>query len=201
MSGIPELFGSPRGLPILVVLLLVLAFGFTLWHTAGRLDRLHRRVMAARAHMARHLIKRAGHALQLAKLPVMSERDARRLQEAATNALVAAEHPLAPDGLDRAVGPADPSTVQKRLEAESHLSALLRMILTPSMREKIRQDPLGAAQLESFDQESYRAALARSLHNQDVTHVRHLRSRPLARFFHLAGKAPLPVWVDLDDDV
>jgi len=41
--------------------------------------------------------------------------------------------------------------------------------------------------------------LARRFHNDHVTSARALRSRRRVRWFHLAGHAPEPTTVDLDD--
>jgi hypothetical protein len=42
--------------------------------------------------------------------------------------------------------------------------------------------------------------MTRSFHNSHVDQIRRLRRNPLARLLHLAGNAPLPVTVDIDDE-
>lgn len=192
--GFPWL-GFGIAVALLVILLLIL------WSLAGRIDRLHRRVVATRGRLARHLVKRSGHAIQLAEAGVLPKDDTKRLREAATAALLSAEIPLAPDGLEPATDKTDPVDVQRRLATETRLATVLSEVLTLDVRGELEEDPLLAAQLESFDDEVYRAYLALSLHNQDVAQVRDLRSNWLARIFHLAGAAPMPEEVQLDDQL
>lgn len=172
------------------------------WRSAARIDRLHRRIGSTRLSLDRHLVKRSSEAARLAEGGLLAEEDANRLRAAASEALAAAEYPLASDalgGLSRQ-GRGKEAGYQERLLAESRLSQALRECLTPSTRAKIGRDPLAASQLEIIDNATYRARVARNLHNVDVGNVRRLRERPLARFFHLSGRAPLPHYVDLDDE-
>lgn len=172
------------------------------WAQAARIDRLHRRISQGRLSLDRHLVKRSAGAVRLADTPSLPGPDADRLRGAAEAALDAAQHPLAADtlgGLARPeVGAAGDSSV--RLAAESRLSQVLREQLTDQVRSGLEASPATASALQALDLDSYRVRVARNLHNQDVASVRLLRRRPLARLLHLSGHAPLPEFVDLDDE-
>ena len=180
-----------------VLLLVVLAALFWLWRLAGRIDRLHRRVLAARTRLNRHLVKRSAQAIQISELPVVAREDADALRSAATEALLVSEYPLAADGLNGSVAAGSAEAVSRRLQAEDHLTMELQRVLTPELRAETAREALWEAQLEACDQESYKAGLACSLHNQDVAQVRALRKRVAPRLFRLAGTAPLPLPVEL----
>lgn len=168
-----------------------------LWRLAGRIDRLHRRVLAARTRLNRHLVKRSAQAIQISELPIVSDDDGNALRFAATEALLASECPLAADGLDRSAAASDAEAVRRRLQAEDRLTRELERVLTPELRAEAAPETLWEAQLEACDQESYKVELTCSLHNQDVAQVRALRSRAAPKIFRLAGAAPLPAPVEL----
>ena len=59
----------------------------------------------------------------------------------------------------------------------------------------------GAALLSRLATASYRAQLARRFHNDAVVQIRRIRRNVLVRFFHLAGRAPLPQTFEMDDEL
>ena len=171
------------------------------WTYGARIDRLHRRIASARLRLDRHLVKRSAEAVRLADSGVLKEDGAKTLREAATAALSAAEFPLAEDALGgfarQGRGTAKDSAVRRT--AESSLSQALRSTLTPELRGELKESVLIQTQLDVLDSATYRARVARNLHNQDVSNVRRLRGKLTARVFHLSGRAPLPQYVDIDD--
>ncbi|MCU1678543.1 MAG: hypothetical protein JWM93_3301, partial [Frankiales bacterium] len=60
-------------------------------------------------------------------------------------------------------------------------------------------DPATAELLADLAGASQRVDLARSFYNQAVRDAHELRSRLAPRLLHLAGRAPLPPFVDIDD--
>lgn len=184
-----------------LILGLVLAAAFLvvlLWQLASRLDRLHRRVLTARGGLERGLVKRNAELLRTSDLSGVPADSAEEMRQRATDALALSEIPLVADGLRPGSG-MDGAEVDRRLLAESRVSRAMRDFLTPELRSTLSQNAVAQAQLEALDLAAYRVEVARTLHNQDVTQARALRSRLIVRLFHLAGRAPMPNFVDLDD--
>src|SRR5690606_25856565 len=89
---------------------------------------------------------------------------------------------------------------EERETAESELSEALRAALADAdevrhLRDDLSMGPL----LEELAEDCRKVELARRFHNDLVTSARALRSRRRVRWFRLAGRASLPVTVDLDD--
>ena len=181
---------------ILIVTVATLA-----WTYGARIDRLHRRIASARLRLDRHLVKRSAEAVRLADSGALTKEDSNALREVATAALSAAEVPLAVGSLGgfarQGRGSAEDSALRRH--AESSLSQVLRSTLTPELRGELEQSVLTHTQLDVLASATYRARVARNLHNQDVSNVRRLRAKPIARVFHLSGRAPLPQYVNIDD--
>lgn len=154
-----------------------------IWTLAVRIDRLHRRVATARGGLELALVKRAACSMQLATSGLLPRRDAEALTEAANGSLAAIEDTWRPP----------------RFLAESALSRALRQVCTPEQSELICSTDLGRALWNELAEARYRLQISRTLYNQDVSLVQELRARRLVRFLHLAGFAPLPSYVDLDD--
>lgn len=185
----------------LVLALAVIAiFGIWLWRLAVRIDRLHRRVISTRATLGRSLVKRASDSLQLAASGLLDEDAARDLAVAARRSLATVEIPVVADGIEDMTTAAD-VVGDRRYVVESDLSRALRQALDQPTRDRLELDPLGTVMLADLDSTSYRIQVSRTLHNQDVSLVRNLRGRLPARLFHLAGHAPMPQYVDLDDEL
>lgn len=194
---------SAMGWWLVAVAALLVLLVVVLWRVAARIDRLHRRVVSSRSRLAKQLVKRNAETIQIATNESLARNDARRLHSTATKALLEAEAPLAADLLGMTKKQTQHESHQLdpalRLSAESAVSRCLREVLTPQVREQLSSDPLSAAQLEELDAACNRVRLLRSLHNQDIVQVRLLRRSPLAKIFRLAGNAPFPGFVDLDD--
>lgn len=159
---------------IAVVLAVALVLGLWCFWTAGRLDRMHLRVEAARASLLSELHHRASVATELAIGAVGDPASAVLLLDAARTARESeaqgdAEHWL----------------------AESELTTLLLVLALPAPDdEPLVAELTGAAR---------RAALARRIHNDVAATTRSLHRRRRVRWFHLAGRASVPQMVDFDD--
>jgi hypothetical protein len=161
-----------------VVLLLGIALvvglvGLWLLWTAGRLDRQHLRLDAARASLDAQLARRAALASEIASSELLDPASSLLLLEAAGRSR---------SGPDEAVD---------RWQAESELTAVLRESGLPSPAD----DPLVAELVDS----ARRAAMARRIHNDLAVATRGLHDRRRVRWFRLAGHAEPPDLVEFDD--
>lgn len=160
------------------VVLLLLALWLS-W-TAQRLDRMHHRLEVARVSLDTQLLRRSGAALELGTSGALDPARSLVLVDAASHA--------------RAVFDGDVEA------AESDLSAALRAVFSdPEEVAALRADPEVAPLLDELAGSCRKVELARRFHNDVVTSARTLRSRRRVRWLRLAGRAPEPATVDLDD--
>lgn len=153
-----------------VVLVVVTSLAsYAVW-TAGRLDRLHHRVAAARSALDAELAGRAALVQELAGSGTLDPASSLLLVDAAHRARTA---------------PAEDREV-----AESALTRALEAT-TSSARLEVWSAELATA--------TRRVQLARRFHNDVVGSTRTLRHRPLVRYLRLAGHAEMPRTVELDD--
>ncbi|NEE03206.1 hypothetical protein [Phytoactinopolyspora halotolerans] len=166
-----------------VVILVLLLLGVYLSWTAGRLDRLHARVDASRAVLDAELLRRSASALELATLGLL---------DPATSVVIA-------DAASRARTVDD----ETRYQAESDLTAVLCAALDdPEDVAELKEEQPGLAEpLDELGLACRRAAHARRFHNEVVRAAQRLRRKVLVRWLHLAGYAPWPETVELDDTV
>lgn len=155
------------------VLALLLVCGVLLSRTAGRIDRLHRRVEMAAAALDAQLVRRAGAALAAAS------RWSSSAPERASSVVLAARVAQNAEGL----GP-------DRELVENALSRALRAATSGG-------DPL--APDSALSEAARRVELARNFYNDAVRNTLALRGRALPRAAHLAGRAPLPTYFEIDD--
>jgi hypothetical protein len=160
---------------IALIALGALAIGLLLaWRGASRLDRLHRKVAASRIALDAQLVRRASAAVEVTASdagPVTSPAAALKM-----------------DGL----GP-------ERERAESGLTATLREAMgAPEAIRTLLAGPSGEV-VSALAAAWYRATLARRFHNEAVAQARRVRRLWYVRLFHLAGRAPMPRTVELDD--
>jgi hypothetical protein len=160
-------------LAALVVVVAVLVGLWCFW-TAGRLDRMHLRVEAARASLLTQLQHRASVATELAIGGVGDPASAVLLLAAARSARESEERGDAEQWL-----------------AESELTAMLLALGLPSPTE----DPL----VGELTDAARKAALARRIHNDVAATTRRLHARRRVRWFRLAGRARAPQMIDFDD--
>ena len=187
---------------VTIVLALVL---WWLWVAASRLDRLHRKVGTSRAVLDAQLIRRATVASELATSGLLDPVSSVLVGEAAWAALSTGANELPPDLRDL-LGPDDLHAGGGALQAvdrggiESELSATLREALDdPDEVAALRADPAGDELVDLLASSWYRVQLARRFHNEAVTQTVRARRGPLVRLLRLAGHAPEPHSLELDD--
>lgn len=177
---------------LVVAVLSLIAWRLT--YAAARLDRLHGRVEGTVAALDAQLVRRAEAALELARCGELDEVSALMLGGAATASLEFAdeedittevrEHGIAPD----------------RETAENQLTEALRHVLTSDTVSGLReQGAVGAGSLEIVRGAGVRVQLSRRFYNDAARDVRRVRSKPLVRWFRLAGHTALPRTIEFDD--
>ena len=179
---------------IALVALGALAVGLLLaWRGASRLDRLHRKVAASRIALDAQLVRRASAAVELAASGALDPASAILVADAAYAAsdagpVTSPAAALKMDGLGAT-----------RERAESGLTATLREALgAPEAIRVLRAGPSGEV-VAGLAAAWYRATLARRFHNEAVAQARRVRRLRHVRLFYLAGRAPMPRTVELDD--
>lgn len=173
------------GLVLLVLLVLVLAWWLT-W-TARRLDSLHHRLDLALSSLETQLQRRAGVATELGLAGALDPASSLLVVDAAAAAR------LGPDGLP-----------PEGEDAQSRLSLALRLVFPDdedgaALLDDVRARQGGAELVAELGAACRKVELARRFHNDQVIAARALRSRRRVRMLRLAGRAPEPRTVDLDD--
>lgn len=175
------------------------------WVAASRLDRLHRKVNSSRAVLDAQLVRRATVAAELATSGLLDPVSSVLVGEAAWAALSTSTNEL-PADLLALVGPDDVPPGGAALLAvdrggiESELSATLREALDdPDEVAALRADPAGDELVDLLASSWYRVQLARRFFNEAVVQTRRARRGPLVRMLRLAGHAPEPQSLELDD--
>lgn len=194
---------------LLVAALLLLLLWFV-WVFANRLDRLHRKVATSRSVLDDQLVRRASAAAELASSGLLDPVSSVLVGEAAWAALAAGGHGRAelvaalPD-LDRMLGPGRPragagDVVGPDL-AESELSRTVREALADDDEvAALMAQPGGAELVEALAGAWYRVQLARRFHNEAVAQAQRVRHKVVVRALRMAGHAPMPQTVEIDDD-
>ncbi|MEY9873412.1 hypothetical protein ABH931_002894 [Streptacidiphilus sp. MAP12-33] len=163
------------------IALVVVAFGLYLSWTAGRLDRLHARIDAARAALDAQLLRRASGALELATSTMLDPAASIVLYQAAHAARTAQD--------------------EQREVAESELSQALRAVFAEQEQvDELTSLPGGGDALVELGEAVRRVPMARRFHNDSVRAARAVRRHRLVRLFRLAGRAPFPLAFEMDDE-
>ncbi|RLL65818.1 hypothetical protein [Streptomyces sp. Z26] len=163
-----------------VAVALLLAAVYLSW-TAGRLDRMHSRIDAARAALDAQLLRRASVAQELATADILDPAASMVLYQAAHHARQADE--------------------EAREVAESELSQTLRAVFAePGQLEAVREAPGGTEVVTELAAAVRRVPMARRFHNDSVRSTRALRRHRKVRLFRLAGHAPWPLAFEMDDE-
>jgi hypothetical protein len=182
-----------------LVTIAIVLLGWLLWVSASRLDRLHRKVVSSRAVVDAQLVRRATVAAELAASGLLDPVSSVVLGESSWAALTAATTPVPPE-LAIPLPDLDPVTALDRARAESELTATLSEVLAdPAEVEALRAEPVGAELLDALAASWYRVQLSRRFHNEAVAQAQRVRASRRVRAFRLAGHAPLPVTMELDD--
>lgn len=191
---------------ILVVVGAVLVLAWLVWVRANRLDRLHRKVGASRAVVDAQLVRRASVAAELATSGLLDPASSLVVGEAAWGSLTAGRAGDVPAGLLPAdlreqLGAAGgaPGALD-RSQVESDLTAALAEILEdPDEVAVLAEDPEGDRILVALAAAWYRVQLARRFHNEAVAQTQRVRRGAVVRLLRLAGHAPEPRTLELDD--
>ncbi|MDI5964663.1 hypothetical protein POF50_022850 [Streptomyces sp. SL13] len=155
--------------------------GIYLSWTAGRLDRLHARIDAARAALDAQLLRRASVAQELATSGV--------LDPAASIVLYQTAHA------------ARQAEDEQREVAESELSQTLRAVFAePGTVGAVQDAPGGPEAIGELTSAVRRTPMARRFHNDAVRAARAVRRHRVVRWFRLAGHAPFPLAFEMDDE-
>lgn len=167
---------------IVIALLVVLMFGVYVSWRAGRLDRMHNRVEAARTALDLAMVRRSSSAYELASSGLLDP----------ANSLLLASAVLRAKEADSA----------ERDLAESDLTRALRATFSqPGFRSELDGHD-GAAELAAeVDAAAQQVYIARKFYNDVAARTMDARRRPLARVFRLAGNAPPPEFFEIDDAV
>ncbi|PWI42068.1 hypothetical protein [Streptomyces sp. ICBB 8177] len=159
----------------------VVLLGVYLSWTAGRLDRLHARMDAARAALDAQLLRRASVAQELATSGVLDPAASMVLYQSAHAARQAED--------------------EQREVAESELSQALRAVFAePDAVTAVREAPGGPETIGELAQAVRRVPMARRFHNDAVRAARVVRRHRVVRWFRLAGHAPFPLAFEMDDE-
>lgn len=170
---------------LLLVVLLIGIVAVYLSSTAGRLDRVHRRIETAAAALDAQLLRRAALSGDLAESGLLDPAASLLLADAAKRAATT-----------------DPAAGAARSAAESDLTRVLAEIFpSEADRDELVDDldPMDATLVQELAAATRRVELARRFHNDGVAAARELRRRRLVRWFRLAGRTPWPETVELAD--
>jgi len=185
-----------------LVLAVLLVVGWYLSYTASRLDRLHAKVSATRTSLDVQLLRRRMATIEAARY--LDPASALILTDAASQALAAAETDEPSDAeTDRGDG-RDPLDLPPWLEpTENDLSRALRVVFDDPVPadEETEQTPFAAEAREQLAQACTRVQLARRFHNDAVAQAQRVRDKRVVRWAHLAGRAPVPQMVEIDDSL
>ncbi len=180
-TSAPVAFRAVTVTLIVWIAVALFAIGLYLSWTAGRLDRLHARIDAARAALDAQLLRRASVAQELATSGVLDPAASIVLYQAAHAARQAEE--------------------EQREVAESDLSQALRAVFgEPEQMEAVREAPGGEEAAGELAAAVRRVPMARRFHNDAVRAARALRRHRKVRWFRLAGHAPFPMAFEMDDE-
>jgi hypothetical protein len=166
---------------VILIVAAALLIGVYISWRAGRLDRLHARVEAARSALDAALFRRSSVALELASSGLLDPATSLLLAGAAHDARTA------DDG---------------RELAESDLTRALRAAFgQPEFRASLTGRPGAEELLAETEAAAHQVFLARKFYNGAVAATRSARRRWLVRLLRLAGGAALPDFFEIDDSL
>ena len=170
------------------LVVVLLALGFIVWRLsalAARIDRLHHRIDLAHGSLDAQLLRRARAAEAVATSGLIDPASAIVLAQAASHS--------------RNADPADP--VERAL-IESEMSRDLREVFAdPVAVAELVSLPEGRELVDDLAAACNGVAMSRRFLNDGVQAARLLRSGRLVRLFRLAGNAPMPLTVEMDDEM
>ena len=167
---------------IVVAAFAILVFGVYISWRAGRLDRMHNRVEAARTALDLAMVRRSSSAYELASSGLLDPANSLLLASAVRRA--------------KDAGQAD------RDLAESDLTRALRATFSqPGFRSEVDGQDGAEELLAEVDASAQQVFIARKFYNDVAARTIDARRRPLARVFRLAGNAPRPEFFEMDDTI
>ena len=170
----------------IVVAIIVVFAVLYLSMTAGRLDRLHKRVDTSLLSLHSHLLRRSASTLELATSGALDPASSVFLADVAHRAQEASQD--------------QPADQWRGVESEL-TAALMATLDDPDEVAEIAASQPGAALLVDLADRCQRVSLSRRFHNDAVQATRRQRARPIVRIFRLAGRTPLPETWEMDDTV
>lgn len=168
---------------LLIIAIVVLAFfGLYLSMTAGRLDRLHRRIELAESALEAQLMRRSSIALELASYGLLDPATSMVISDAAHAARISADRSL-----------------DERDLAETHLTEALNAALEPEEFDFVLSEEGGPELLAELAAAAQRVELSRRFLNDAVRACIQLRRQRAVRWFNLAGRTAWPQFRDMSD--
>jgi hypothetical protein len=165
---------------LIVVATLVLLGVYISWR-AGRLDRLHARLEAARFALDAALVRRSSVALELASSGLLDPATSVLLAGAAHDARAAQEPRELP---------------------ESDLTRALRAVFSqPDFRSSLSRQDGAEELLAELEGSAHQVFLARKFYNDAVAATKVARQRWIVRALRLAGGAAMPEFFEIDDSL
>ena len=157
--------------------------GLYLSMTAGRLDRLHRRIDTSLHALDTQLLRRSALCLEIASSSLFDPATAVVLADSAHAARAAAEDDVVTRGL-----------------AESDLTrVLVEAIPDAQDADELRREAPDPTMLEDLRSTCVRVQLSRRFHNDAVRACRQVSGERLVRWLRPAGRTPWPTTVEMDD--
>jgi len=167
---------------IVIALFVVLLFVVYVSWRAGRLDRMHNRVEAARTALDLAMVRRSSSAYELASSGLL---------DPANSVLLAS-----------AVRRAKDADQAERDLAESDLTRALRATFSqPGFRTELDGVDGATELVAEVDAAAQQVFIARKFYNDVAARTMDARRRPLARVFRLSGNAPQPEFFEMDDSL
>ena len=164
-------------LETLLTLLAIVIIGWYLSFLASRLDRLHHRVETSWATLDSLLQQRAALAQQIVAESNLDPATAYLISTSAISARKA--------------------NIIERSAAESVLSESLKLVQNSAQDNSLE---LPSDLLVELSDITNKVKMAINIHLEAVNATRNVRSKIFIRLFRLAGKAPLPVRYEFEDD-
>jgi hypothetical protein len=164
----------------------VIALTLYLTMTAGRLDRLHKRIDTAALTVDAHALRRSSVAQELAMSGLLDPASALLVAQAAHDARAGSEFAV---------------TSSERAALETDLTRALDAALSDEDVREVRSDEVGAALLTELQGACLRLGLSRRFLNDAVRACRQVRRQRMSRWFHLSGHTGWPLTSDWDDSM
>ena len=181
-------------LDLVLIAAAVLFLGVYVSWRAGRLDRMHTRLEAARAALDVTLVRRSSVAMELASSGFL---------DPATSLLLAgAAHDARGGDAGRLAGSATGDELTRSELAQSDLSRALRAAFAqPGFRASLTGKEGADELLGEVEAAAHQVFVARKFYNNAVAVTREARRKPLVRLLRLAGNAGLPEFFEMDDSL